>query len=943
MLLLSLYARILSDMNKYIFLLFLLITSLLSSCSIEKKEKFVIGVSQCSYDQWRHIANDEILREASFYPDLDVEIRSVKDDASEQIKDIEYFINKKVDLLVVSPAESTILTPIVTKAYKAGIPVILFDRKIDSEDYTAYVGADNYLLGYEAGLYIGGILKGKGNIVEVRGVKSVTAESERHNGFMNALAKFPDIKIQKELDGGFLRDVAEKEMLDYIRNSERIDLVFAMNDEMAKGVQQACSHFSGKRPFIVGVDALPSENAGIDWIRNGLIDASLIYPTGGEKVINVANDILRGNPYKKDNILYTAVVDKSNARVIQLQMNQIFEHQHRIDNVNNLLNKNIAQYTTQRTLFYATIFILLLITILLIGSFFAYRNKSRAKDLLEKQNKEISKQAKILEEQKEQLILLSQQLEEATQAKLVFFTNISHEFRTPLTLILGPVESLLLSLNLTEEERQLLLLVKRNSERLLNLISEIIEFRSYENGKMRLYLSENNLKTYIENLNILFSDYAKRKRIDFVFVSEEPTIDMWFDREKVEKIYFNLLSNAFKHANEGGTIKVTLGKTLLNNKYYAYLSVFNTGEAIPETELKRIFERFYKVNPHDTGTGIGLALTKALVEIHQGQIDVKSETGKGTTFSVLLPMDKIETEWVEEESKSLFSDNIFTQKMLEAEYSDIHSDNYTIMGTEEYFKEDAGKPIVLIVEDNNDMRNYMNLILNTDYEVIEADNGENGVEKALKYIPDVVISDVMMPGRNGFELCHYLKDNITTSHIPIILLTACTLDEQKAEGFESGADAYIPKPFNADILKIRLRKLIENRQKIKVAYGKSLVSETKKATLAEIEQDFIDKFKEYVENNLSDSDMSVDDIARNLGLSKSQLYRKIKSLTDYSPNELIRIIRLRYSRNLLKEPNVNIANVTYAVGFSSQSYFTKCFKEFFKENPTEYIARITKK
>lgn len=908
-------------------LLFLL---LLYSCNSTEKSKYIIGVSQCSDDLWRETINREILREASFYPGTEVDIKTVKDDTQQQIKDIESFIDAGVDLLIVSPNESTAITPVVEKAIQAQIPVILLDRKVDSDNYTAYIGGDNYQIGYEVGNYAAGILKGKGNIVEIRGWEGSTADKERHEGFIKALEKHPDIKIVAERRGDFLKDVAQKQMSEVLEDDVHVDLVFAMNDPMALGVRDAALKYSGKLPFIIGVDALPGEGGGIENIKNGLQDASFIYPTGGDKVVDLAMKILMGESFDKDNMLYTAVVDKSNARIIELQIDQIYEHQSKLEAMNAMLNKNLMRYSNQQTLLYALLLILILIIILLIFSVKAFRTKSRTNAQLEKQNKEIKHQAEVLQEQKEQLVSLSHQLEEATHAKLVFFTNISHEFRTPLTLILGPVQSLLNSDNLSYEQKELLDLIKRNSNSLLGLISQIIEFRSYENGKMRLYLANADMKDFLQELNVVFSDYAKRRQVNFLFETTASSFDMQFDKEKIEKIYFNLLSNAFKHVYHDGIIKVTLEKETIQGEMYVLLSIFNTGKAIPKDKLNEIFNRFYKVNPHDSGTGIGLALTSALIEVHQGKIEVDSTDG-GTTFKVYLPFHSTQKSGdIEDEGNY---DLIYTKALLGAEpayeYSNLLLNNTT----------DEVKPIVLLIEDNVDMRNFMQHILQDEYTVIEAEDGVKGIDKAVKYVPDIIISDVMMPEKNGFEVCSILKDNVTTSHIPVILLTACSLDEQKAIGFESGADAYIPKPFNGELLKIRIRKLIENRNKIKQTFGNNLINKSKKTTLGDAEQAFISNFKNYVEANISDPELNVDDIASNMNLSRVQLYRKIKSVTDYSPVELVKIIRLKYATELLNMKSKTMSEVAYEAGFSSPSYFTKCFKEFYKESPTDYLKR----
>ncbi|MDL2214920.1 substrate-binding domain-containing protein [Dysgonomonas sp. OttesenSCG-928-M03] len=899
-------------MNKTCLIL-ILILSLLCSCNREEKSKYIIGVSQCSDDLWRRTMNNEILLEASINQNIEVDIKTVKDDTQQQIRDIEELIKNGVDLLVVSPNESTAITSVVQKAYNMGIPVILVDRKIDTEDYTAYIGADNYQIGKEAGIYTAGILNNKGNIVEMRGWNGSTSDAERHAGFIDGIRNYPDIKIIAECRGNFLKEDSEKEMTKILNSFKEIDLVFAMNDPMALGVHEAVSNYSGRFPFIIGIDALPGEGGGMENIEKGIQNASFIYPTGGDKIIDLALKILQNKPYLKENILHTAVVDRSNVRVLQLQTEQITNHQEKVERINELLDESLKQYSNQQTLFYGTILVLLLISILLVVSALAYRNKSKSN--------------RLLEEQKNQLVSLSKQLEEATNAKLVFFTNISHEFRTPLTLILGPIDTLLNSGNISAKQKALLEIIQRSSNSLLNLLSQIIEFRKYENGKLDIQFVKGDIKLFLEDLNIAFLDYAERKHINFTFTTDDDNYIIPFDKEKVEKIYFNLLSNAFKHTRKDGTIHINITKIQYNDADYFKLSVFNDGEAIPPDKINNIFNRFYKVNPTDSGTGIGLALTNSLVDLHKGVISVESIEGKGTVFDVLLPYEQDLTDIV------VSGDTHAIRSAESLLLTDAESMQEKIF-VENILSED--KKIILLIDDNVDMRNYMRLILHKDYTIIEADNGSTGIELSIKFLPDIIICDIMMPGIDGFEVCNTLKENIFTSHIPIILLTACSLDEQKAQGFKSGADAYIPKPFNAQLLKIRIDRLIENRQKIKDAFTNNLLSDSKKTTLAEIEQSFINKFQKYVEDNITDPDMNIVEVAQYMGLSRSQLYRKIKSITEYSPNEFIRILRLKYAAQMIIS-GTPISEIAYKSGFSSASYFTKCFKEFYKVSPTEFI------
>lgn len=394
------------------------------------------------------------------------------------------------------------------------------------------------------------------------------------------------------------------------------------------------------------------------------------------------------------------------------------------------------------------------------------------------------------------------------------------------------------------KQRALLEIIQRSSNSLLNLLSQILEFRKLENGKLDVQFVKDDIKRFLEDLNIAFFDYAKRKELNFTFTADDYPYVIPFDKDKIEKIYFNLLSNAFKHTHKNGAIRINITRTQYNEAEYFKLSVYNDGEAIPPDKINNIFNRFYKVNPTDSGTGIGLALTNSLVDLHNGVIAVESIEGKGTLFNVLLPYEqKIAGDMpLQEDTHEIGLAESLLQTNAESMQEKIFVENI--------LSED--KKIILLIDDNADMRNYMRLILQNDYTIIEADNGSTGIELSIKFLPDIIICDVIMPGIDGFQVCKSLKGNMFTSHIPVILLTACSLDEQKAQGFVSGADAYIPKPFNAQLLKIRIDRLIENRQKIKDAFASNLLSDSKKSTLAETEQSFINKFQEYVENNITD-------------------------------------------------------------------------------------------
>ena len=912
--------------------LLLILTLFFHSCN-EKKKDFIIGVSQCSDDAWRHSMNDEMQREASFSGNIDLRIKTAYDNNQRQIRDIEEFIADGVDLLIVAPNEAAPLTPVIEKAMDEGIPVVLIDRKITSNKYTAFVGADNFQIGKEVGVYASQLLNGKGNIVEIRGLKGSTPDLDRHNGFVNSLSNFPEIKIVYESDGAWLRSEANKRMSEALNKVQSIDLVFAHNDEMAIGVYEAFNVVNNiKKPIILGIDALPGTDGGIERVLNGSIDATFIYPTGGEKVIQTALQILNKEPFTRENMLYTAVVDKINARVLKLQTDQIIQLQNRISKLNEILSINLSQYATQRMMLLTSLVVSGVILMLLILLFRSYRHKNRINTELEKTNIEINRQKEVLSEQRDQLVTLSKNIEDATQAKLVFFTNISHEFRTPLTLISGPLDNIANNEHLSTEGNKMVRMMKRNVNTLLRLIDQIIEFRRYENGKMQMYFRFYDLKKFIGEICGSFKELSKKKRINLKYVVDNADFMVWFDTDKVEKICYNLISNAIKFTPENGHVTVHLSKEVINEEEFAKLTVTDTGIGISEENLTEIFSRFYRVDNNYSGSGIGLALTKALVEQHNGFIGVESSVGQGSIFHFSIPFKQKDIS-VTEQYPVLQVSNVNLDDMFLADLEDD-------MEIVEEQNEGSGKQRILIVEDNYEVRNYVKSILQGNYNLVEAANGKEGFLKALKTVPDLIISDVMMDGMNGFELCKAVKENINTSHIPVVLLTAYALDEQRVTGFESGADAYIPKPFNEELLKIRVRKLLENREKLKVFFKKNLTFGEKKESLTEIDKTLISKFRTTVEENLSDSELSVDVIGQELGMSRVQLYRKIKSLTNFAPNELVRNIRLKKAEHLIISSNKNISEIAYETGFSSPSYFSKCFKEYFNESPTDFMSRV---
>ena len=898
---------------------------------------FCIGVAQCSDDSWRHKMNDEILREAMFYDGVAVEIRSAGDDNRKQAEDVRYFMDKGVDLLIISANEAAPMTPVVEEAYRKGIPVILIDRKILSDKYTAYIGADNYEIGRAVGNYIASSLQGKGNVVELTGLGGATPAMERHQGFMAAISNFPDIKLIDKADAAWESGPAEVEMDSMLCRHPKIDAVYAHNDRIAPGAYRAAKKVGREKEMLfVGIDALPGKGNGLELVLDSVLNATFIYPTNGDKVMQLAMNILEKKPYPRETVMNTAVVDHTNAHVMQLQTTHISELDQKIETLNGRIGGYLSRVATQQVVMYGGLVILLLVAGLLLVVYKSLRSKNRLnrelseqKKQLEEQRDKLEGQRDKLEEQRDQLIQLSHQLEEATHAKLVFFTNISHDFRTPLTLVADPVEHLLADKTLNGDQHRMLMLIQRNVNILLRLVNQILDFRKYENGMMEYTPVPVDILSSFEGWNESFLAAARKKHIHFSFDKMADTdYHTLADVEKLERIYFNLLSNAFKFTPENGKVTVRLSPLTKEDGRWIRFTVANTGSMISVEHIRNIFDRFYRIDMHHAGSGIGLALVKAFVELHKGTISVESDEKQGTIFTVDLPMQTCEV--------TVSVDSPLSSSIGASVSSALN--NAQVAEEEEPEKDyDSSKPSVLVIDDNADIRSYVYSLLHTDYTVIEAADGSDGIRKAMKYVPDLIISDVMMPGIDGIECCRRLKSELQTCHIPVILLTACSLDEQRIQGYDGGADSYISKPFSSQLLLARVRNLIDSHRRLKQFFGDRHT--LAKEDVCDMDKNFVEKFKSLLDAKLGDSNLNVEDLGKDMGLSRVQLYRKIKSLTNYSPNELLRIARLKKAASLLASSDMTVAEIGYEVGFSSPSYFTKCYKEQFGESPTDFLKR----
>lgn len=907
----------------------------LLACS-RKPEVFTIGVSQCSVDAWREAANNEIGQEALFYNNLNLVFKSVRDDSQQQIADIEQFIEDGVDLLIISPNESSALSPVVEKAYDAGIPVVLYDRKVDSDKYTAFIGGDNRQIGSIAGSYTLSIIDGRKRIALIRGTRGSTADTERYEGFVSVLdqQKISGAAIAIEAYANFTREDARKamgEILSKTREEDPYDLVFAFNDEMAAGVYDAYVEAGMKKPFIMGIDALlAADGSGtIPYILDGMIDASFIYPTGGNAVISLAHRILMGEPFERENILSTEMVNRTNVRVYQTQVNQLAEKQRRAEELNTRIQAYNQRYERQQQLMYIILAFVVILGMVLILLAFTMRTRNRLVIRLNEQNAQILKQVESLEAQKKQLIDLSEQLEETTQAKLNFFTNISHEFKTPLSLISGPIDDLIANKQMPANAEVPLDILKRNSSKLTRLITELLDFRTLESGNLAVNYSMGNLDTFLREILKMFADVIRRRNLHFEYEVDDSGYEIPFDPIKMEKVFTNLLSNAFNHVDKEGTIRIRLSSTPIESGRDINLSVFNSGSYIPPENIEKIFQRFYTLDAEQKGTGIGLALVTSLVDALGGVIQVDSEQATGTTFTVKIPLEK-----------DLLTDARFNTKTYVPEFAKL---KLATMGEEDVasgildeMAREEGKPTVLVIEDNVDMRYYIRTILSSDYHVLLAKDGNIGTSKAFKLLPDIVLCDIMMPDMDGYEVCRQLKGNPSTKDIPIILLTACSLDEQRARGYESGAEAFMQKPFNVTTLKVRMRQLLQRKEQISSEIQGDWLIGRKAGTLSSAAATMLNRFREYVEEHIMEN-ISLDEIAQHLGYSKSKLYRELKDVTEYSPIDLVNLVRLHKAVDLMTREQQNITEAAFNTGFSSPSYFSRTFLKYYYMRPKDYI------
>ena len=716
--------------KKHIILYVILLLLVFVSCS---DRRTVIGVSQCSDDRWRQKVNREIKIGQYQYKNVDVVFASADNNGQRQARQIDSLVNAKVDLLVVAPSDVKTVAPAIERAYRAGIPVILYDRMIESTHYTAYIGTDNVAIGKEVADYLAHQLQGRGTVVEITGERGSTPVADRHRGFMQGMKAFPQIQVVT-LEGDWNLAGAKKLMRQYMDAGKPVDAVFGHNDAEAWGAQQAAKEKNREKQMLfVGIDGLPGENQGVDLVDKGVMTASYIYPTKGEAIVPLAMNILQGKPYKRMNYFQSALVTAENAKLIDMQYKEIEGQTANLNAIYSSINDYMKMYRWQKIISILAVAVVLLLLIMIF-----YRRKvRREKEKLNKQRKQMA------------------------DDKIAFFTNVSHQLRTPLTLVSGPLNRLMQADNYTEEQKMLLQVVLRNVGQLETLTADVLNF-----------------KEQVDAMNQASADEACEK-------------------------------------------------------------------------------------------------------------ELSQHVLRDSRHQMLLQQD------VEELST------------------------------------------ILIVDDNEDIRSYLRVLLAGQYYVIEASDGQNGLRLAKESVPDLIVSDVMMPVMDGLTFCSKIKEDEVTSHIPVILLTARSEESQRIEGYEHGADAYITKPFSDHLLLVRISNLLQARRQRKTDEAKQMLSAEDIQTDEPGERMFLERFKKAAKSHIGDANLRMDDLGSELSLSKVQMYRKVKALTGKTPAEVLREMRMQKAYSLLKQTDKTISEVAAEVGFAIPGYFSACFKKQFGINPTE--------
>lgn len=890
---------------------------ILGSCNpySKDKDKISIGFSQSisEDDSWRKSMDNTMKVEASLHPEVDLTIYNANNSTQKQISDIEKMIDNHLDVIIVAPYGSDSIVPVIDKATKKGIPVIIVDRKVNTSNYAAFLGADNVEVGRIAGKYIVSKSKANENILEIKATTDISPGLERSLGFKQIIDQYPNIK-KTSITAENLSSLNDKfsKALDSL---PKIDYVFAFNDIIALQVWEVAKQ-KGKEKDIkfIGIDGLNGPNGGIEAVKDGKLTATILYPTGGSEAIKLALKIANKEIVPKNNKLATVLIDSLNADIMSNQFDKISQQQSNIETQLNVIDNQEKKYITLYNLMKLLGFFS--VTILCLALFSAYSIISirKKKRQLEITNKKVTNQ-------RQQIEKFAEKLKISNEGKINFFTGISHEFKTPLTLILSCVESLNDELkSKSHHVKKDLDIMYNNSMRLLRLINQLLDFRKIENEKFNIKVSKTNLWVFSKNLFKEFEREAAKRNINYTITTTDENLDVYLDKNLMDKVYYNLLSNSFKFTPNGGAIGIIINKKEKENLVEIIFK--DSGIGIPENEIVELFNPFFKgSNNYKNGSGIGLNLSKTFIDLHKGFIEVKSGIGTEFIISLQLGTDHFN-------KKQIISDSDYNDEDQE--------EKYTIESVEvikEIEEVSDKKHSILIIEDNIELLEFIAAKLNRDYNVFKSD-GKNSVETALEIMPDIILCDLNLPEKNGFEICDILKKNILTSHIPTIILTALDDQDTYIKSLEAGADLFLTKPFNLKVLKESIKGLLYNREKLRYYYN--TIDESEVSSLSVIEKVFLNKIDVLLEKNIDNSSFSVEELASCLNISRVQLYRKVKAVLGIGISDYINNYRLEKAKELMKTTSLNISEIAYSCGFASPNYFSTTFKNKYSISPKDF-------
>ncbi len=905
-------------MNNWRVPYFLLLILLCLSCTPSGNDKGMqVGFSQAmSSDNWRKEMEKSMQVQSSLYPDVHLEIKNANNSVESQIQQISDFVEAGVDVLIVSPIKSKPVTTAIENATKAGIPTIIIDRNIDGTNYTTYIGANNIDIGRDAAKYILSGVKNQATVVQITGDIASSPAKERQLGFESVLSDSPKANLIATINGDWEKP-SLMAPLEKLIDTVVPDYIFAHNDRMAMGVWEVLKQRNLQDSVdIIGVDGLYGPNGGIQYVKDEILLATILYPTGGAEAIDLAVKIFNGEFVQKNNTLNTVVIDSVNVDLMQNQFNKLVEQQNDIERQQLVIDEQVKAYQSQNTLVKLMIGLLVLLLALALWSIYSAIKINRSKRKLELINEKIKTQ-------RNQIKKFANQLKVSNESKINFFTALSHEFKTPLTLITSSVETI------SKQNKALagqssfeINLILNNSQRLIRLINELLDFRKLELGSFILKPRKANVLEILQHVLDDFKLEAVKHAVQLKVKYPKSPCYLWVDINALDKVFFNILSNAMKFTPADGKIEVAVTETTEEVKIHFK----DSGIGIPQEDIENVFDPFVQAsNNQRPSSGLGLYVAKQLVELHKGTIEIHVQ--KSTEFIITIPKGNAHLKdlILDAEVDLLNAPQGIGQQVrpVQSEALEVDPDNI-----QDHF------PDLLIIEDNRDLCQLLKKQLQDNFNMYIS-YGPDAFEKALELIPDIIICDLNLPETSGFDLAKKLKEDLRTSHIPVIVLTAMADEDSYLKALHAGADFYMTKPFQMEALKQVLQTMLYNRERLRYYYSNKLDSVVS-TDFDKVEQHFIKRMNGVIVENLTNPDFSVEELARTMSISRVQLYRKIKAILGVSVSDHINEIRLEKAKELLKDASLPISEIAYEVGYSSPGYFSTAFKNKYGITPNRF-------